>query len=756
MHTVGKPLGTAGAIEYFKKDIRNQTLENGTDKSDKSIDKSERLPELLQTIQQKKDEGENGGDNEDEDESSGDSSEDIILGESITLWQGELAKEFILKEQTLPFPQELSTNPDNDYRKLNRITAIQAFDVVIEAAEKHFNEKGKEKFVTEQNLLAEVLNQSLRDLKIEEIEKEFVDRQARGELDVFKFSQSSRKSEKKVQHTEEASKNIANNKQIDHSKNQTDVELENSNGRIIKPIETEQNERLFSENEKQFAPNGFARTENNSGKSNFANFFDETKSKSGKIDEEKSDFQETLSEMAQASGKQSGKILEKISSVGGESAASRNDRAGDQAIGSGGEIEFDSAEIETNYKGNSTKDSNSGAGKQTQVEFGIAKNRNLEAGSLDAGKQNTKQSERTSEDRTRGAGNFNQGSPTQGVEGNDNLGNRKEIQHTERTGVGEFDRGKSSSDKKDQSSIPKVETERNRDKEFRGGNSEVSEQDQVGGIQSCRAGREIHHEDGNNFGNTILPTADIGYFVDSSNSFGHLRDQQRSDRNDNGIPDKSIFSGKITGSVRGESEAGSGEYPKHDSSSERIIADDQETLQENASRAEQNERKNVEKNPRAAEWATQIINVKFYGGQLDQEVTDKLAMFIKNNYTPEEFIDELIQTKTIEQKDNISRNLDQQLNFLTESFGLPKNDLSGVDNTSLLIEKLTEIEVKNFEETSGEKISLKTVERLAGCKSELNNKLSAEDNSRKSIELFEDTLSGQPVFETELEYKVFE
>lgn len=657
--------------------------------------------------------------------------------------------------QNLTIPQESIKNSDNDYQKQDKITEGQAFEAVIKEAEKHFEEKGTRKFTTEQNLLAEVLNHSLRDLKIEKVEKEFANRQTSGELNIFKFSRTSQNGEESTNHSKEISKNsLDTENQPNHSKNQLHVELENSNERNVRRVKTEQDGQRVSKDEKQLVSKRHSQTANNNGESNLASLFNRIKSKNRKFDKEESQTQKTFFSVVQTSGGKSGESLEKIEFTGEESAAIRNDRADNQTNGSGERTEFNSSEIKTNVGRNSAKGSDSGGTEQTQIEFGVAEDRNLEERDSDDRTQEKAQIGRTSENRTRIERNSDRASQTQELEENGDRENRQEFQHSGQFGVGESDRDKSISFEDYRESIPQLGTEANRDKELRGRDSGFSERDREDKTRSQKTRKGLYEEDRSSTQNDAL--LDSSTNSDNDHIVLQYDDQREANRERDVVGRNNIQSEKISGSVGREFEAGARKHSKHDSSFERTVADGQELLQETADREEQDKRNNVEKNPRAAEWATQIINVKFYGGQLDKEVTDKWAMIIKDSSAPEEFLNELTQTKTPDQREELSRNLDQQLEILTESFNLPKKNLSGVDIESHLTQRLSKIEVKNFEEISGEKISSKTIEILSKSKSELKNNLSTEDHIEKSTELFGDALNVEQVFNTELEYKVFE
>jgi hypothetical protein len=195
------------------------------------------------------------------------------------------------------------------------------------------------------------------------------------------------------------------------------------------------------------------------------------------------------------------------------------------------------------------------------------------------------------------------------------------------------------------------------------------------------------------------------------------------------------------------------EYVNDSGKSERNLSGGGQILQTDSSRAAETAGRNTEKSRRTAKTVTQIINVKFFSGQLDKKIIEKWKEVIENS-NPQESFREIVKPQTNEEKADLRKNLDYQAEYLAENLNLPKPEITEKTDAKKLETVLTKIEVNNFTEATKIKVNNRTIERLAK-KKETFAKMSPTDEQISQSKENTVEIPFLQIFSTGLEVAAF-
>jgi hypothetical protein len=192
------------------------------------------------------------------------------------------------------------------------------------------------------------------------------------------------------------------------------------------------------------------------------------------------------------------------------------------------------------------------------------------------------------------------------------------------------------------------------------------------------------------------------------------------------------------------------EYVNDSGKSERNLSGGGQILQTDSTGTAETVGRSAEKSRRTAETVAQIINVKFFSGQLDKKIVEKWKEVIENS-NPQESLREIVKPQTNEEKADLRKNLDYQAEYLAENLNLPKPEITEKTDTKKLATVLTKIRVNNFEEATKIKVSNRTIERLAKKKETLakvptkNEKISQIFSNGLEVAAFNSLLKPESV-----------
>jgi Relaxase/Mobilisation nuclease domain len=195
-------------------------------------------------------------------------------------------------------------------------------------------------------------------------------------------------------------------------------------------------------------------------------------------------------------------------------------------------------------------------------------------------------------------------------------------------------------------------------------------------------------------------------------------DNQRLDRR---IEGNEIGFAKKGGNIRSSDNGNRNnatEYVNDSGKSERNLSGGGQILQTDSPGTAETVGRSAEKSRRTAKTVAQIINVKFFSGQLDKKIVEKWKEVIENS-NPQESLREIVKPQTNEEKADLRKNLDYQAKYLAENLNLPKPEITEKTDAKKLATVLTKIRVNNFEEATKIKVSNRTIERLAKKKETL-------------------------------------
>jgi hypothetical protein len=146
---------------------------------------------------------------------------------------------------------------------------------------------------------------------------------------------------------------------------------------------------------------------------------------------------------------------------------------------------------------------------------------------------------------------------------------------------------------------------------------------------------------------------------------------------------------------------------------------------------------------------TQVINVKYYARQLDENIVGKWTEIIEKS-NPNEFLNEVIRPKANNENEVFLENITKQSEIIAGNLSLPIPQIGRQFDSDTLNLALTKIEVRNYEKKSGSKVSKKTLECL------WNERLAAGSVplSIKQEEQIE-VINNDKIFTSKLEFDVF-
>lgn len=170
-------------------------------------------------------------------------------------------------------------------------------------------------------------------------------------------------------------------------------------------------------------------------------------------------------------------------------------------------------------------------------------------------------------------------------------------------------------------------------------------------------------------------------------------------------------------------------------------------------RAKEFDRKEAESTRQTAKAATQIINVKFYSGQLDRQITDKWTQIISES-DPKEFLTAILENETDDKRRIIIESIDEQTSAIAQHLELSKPKLQTKPNFKKLAESLAKVEIENFEMITGDLIDDKVSDEIINRNVKFATDQPTEEQLDQIQEDFVD-LGILPLFTSNLEAETY-
>lgn len=158
--------------------------------------------------------------------------------------------------------------------------------------------------------------------------------------------------------------------------------------------------------------------------------------------------------------------------------------------------------------------------------------------------------------------------------------------------------------------------------------------------------------------------------------------------------------------------------------------------------------------PKPAEIAAHLINVKYFSAQLDEKIVSKWSEVIENSNAAE-FLKELIEPKNSEETERLVTGITRQAELVAEGLNLTKPEPTLEPDPNILLMALTRIEVQNYEQSTGNEVNFLTLERIWNEKTAAFEESSDAEQNEK-INSRTDESFGFSIFSTHLEMKTFQ
>ena len=194
------------------------------------------------------------------------------------------------------------------------------------------------------------------------------------------------------------------------------------------------------------------------------------------------------------------------------------------------------------------------------------------------------------------------------------------------------------------------------------------------------------------------------------------------------------------------------EFDRHNSYAATNIPSGRKSFQPAAGKTAEVHPNSIETNRRTAEKTAQVINITRFSGSLEPQIVAEWTAIIEKSNAAE-FLSEVAKPKSCDEEQQLFEQLDLQSVLIAEKLNLPKPQPEIKTNNLKLAIALTQIEVVNYEKTSGVPLDDKVREVL------VENKLrhAAEKPLPEQIELLHkslgDTLETSLNLATALEVK---
>jgi hypothetical protein len=213
-----------------------------------------------------------------------------------------------------------------------------------------------------------------------------------------------------------------------------------------------------------------------------------------------------------------------------------------------------------------------------------------------------------------------------------------------------------------------------------------------------------------------------------------------------GIGSTAAKDGRITAKIidsAGSQNEDGGKFQQHGDDSSANIPGGGKTLQIAGGGADEDRSGGTDTNRRTAEKTAQIINVKRFSGGLDPQIVAEWTSIIEKSDTAD-FFNEVVKPKSREEQEELFGHLDDQAGLIAAHLKLPKPEPEVQPNVLKLAVALTEIEVANYEQASGESLSDKVFEVLV----EKNMRRAAAPPPSEQIEGLRETFGKTAVEST--------
>jgi Relaxase/Mobilisation nuclease domain len=539
----------------------------------------------------------------------------------------------------------------------------------------------------------------------------------------------------------------------------------------VEQVEKQNHSPELKSNEKQNEPTNQNRTESQEKQNEkTAELTDDKpriepdKSINGNVGKEESNSEKQIPKLAETARNESDSNLEKVEIVGEESAEIRSDRADHETVGSRKIVTGNEETTATNNADRNQEDRTDEAGISDGRFSNSKSNQHSEAAVERTELENSNLKKSTNRSDESG-GNFNR-------ESKDGETELSEFQRTSRkieSGIsegreserhfnfGDSDHAKQTSGSgklESESSNFSTETNHSGDERpnqfvpgsnLRSKTSSQEERKESGGlvrsVQENTDNRSSSVVD--NFSNSIIPRDEYRipenkHDIECGIGDSERRISHRSDASRQFAEEQT----KIGGSVQ-----------LHNYKNAANVSSSSKFLPTAGETENQNDSSKRPTNRRTAELTAQIINVKFYSGQLDKKIIEKWADKVEKS-NPQEFLNEVIKPKTADEQKVLFTALAGQANNIAESLNLPKPKAEMSSKPEKLAVALTKIAVKNYEKETGIKVGKKVFERLS-VKTETSAKIPPTLNQLKQIEANFGNAESVPVFSSKLEAEVF-